>query len=251
MPSAFKRIMSPLRGWDGLLYACSSLRFSRSIWWSYVVRRIYQGISMPRVSYVFIIIFVLLPAYSYAQNCGFKPNPQFGCKIGRCVNGKWEQVCGGSELDSDAKSINEMIANPRVADIAGALEKNQKRKDAAEARRIQAESEKALADPSEKQTKISTFNELRKTDKAASEMYMLGIVASFNSANSMLQLKQMPPLYCQPQTLVLNLENYMSIFDVKYELSRANIESSKETLNIGVSDVLLFGLIDTFPCEKR
>lgn len=25
--------------------------------------------------------------------CGFKPFPAFGCSIGRCVNGKWEQVC--------------------------------------------------------------------------------------------------------------------------------------------------------------
>ena len=206
---------------------------------------------MSRILYVFIIISALLPAYSYAQNCGFKPYPQFGCKIDRCLNGKWEQVCGGSESDSDSKSINEMIGNPKVADIAGAMEQNQKRKDAAEARRIEAESEKALAEPTAKQTKISTFNTLRKTDKAAAEMYMLGIVASFNSANSMLQLKQMPRLYCQPQTLVLNLENYLSIFDVKYERSKANIESSKETLDIGVSDVLLFGLIETFPCEKK
>ena len=206
---------------------------------------------MPRIFYVFIIVSALLPAYSYAQTCGFKPYPKFGCKIGRCVNGQWEQVCGTSESDSDSKSINEMIANPKVLDIAGAMERNQKRKDAAEARRIGAESEKALAKPTAKQTKISAFNELRKTDEAAAELYMLGIVASFNTANSMLQLKQMPPLYCQPQTLVLNMENYMSIFDVKYERNKANIESSKETLNIGVSDVLLFGLIDTFPCEQK
>lgn len=206
---------------------------------------------MLRIFYVFIIISVLLPVYSYAQNCGFKPYAQLGCKIGRCVNGKWEQVCGSSESDSDSKSINEMIANPKVADIAGAMEKNQKRKDAAEARRVTAGSEKSFTEPAAKQTKISTFNELRKTDKAAAEMYMLGLAASFNSANSMLQLKQMPLLYCQPQTLVLNLENYMSIFDVKYEKSKAMIESSKETLDIGVSDVLLFGLIEAFPCERK
>ena len=25
--------------------------------------------------------------------CGLKPVPDVGCRIGRCVNGKWEQVC--------------------------------------------------------------------------------------------------------------------------------------------------------------
>jgi len=30
---------------------------------------------------------------SYNMTCGFKPFPQLGCQIGRCVNGAWEQVC--------------------------------------------------------------------------------------------------------------------------------------------------------------
>jgi hypothetical protein len=25
--------------------------------------------------------------------CGIKPIPEIGCKIGRCVDGEWEQVC--------------------------------------------------------------------------------------------------------------------------------------------------------------
>lgn len=29
----------------------------------------------------------------YSRACGFKPFPQLGCQIGRCVNGVWEQVC--------------------------------------------------------------------------------------------------------------------------------------------------------------
>ena len=32
---------------------------------------------------------------SSAQNltCGIKPIPEIGCRIGRCVDGMWEQVC--------------------------------------------------------------------------------------------------------------------------------------------------------------
>lgn len=29
----------------------------------------------------------------YSRACGFKPFPQLGCQIGRCVNGVWEQIC--------------------------------------------------------------------------------------------------------------------------------------------------------------
>jgi len=28
-----------------------------------------------------------------ALSCGLKPIPEIGCRIGRCVDGVWEQVC--------------------------------------------------------------------------------------------------------------------------------------------------------------
>ena len=28
--------------------------------------------------------------------CGIKPIPNIGCRIGRCVNGAWEQICDSS-----------------------------------------------------------------------------------------------------------------------------------------------------------
>ena len=30
---------------------------------------------------------------SFISECGWKPFPKMGCKIGRCVNGRWEQLC--------------------------------------------------------------------------------------------------------------------------------------------------------------
>ena len=32
-------------------------------------------------------------AGKFSMNCGIAPIPQLGCSIGRCVNGRWEQVC--------------------------------------------------------------------------------------------------------------------------------------------------------------
>jgi hypothetical protein len=32
-------------------------------------------------------------AEGQSQTCGLKPLPELGCRIGRCVNGAWEQIC--------------------------------------------------------------------------------------------------------------------------------------------------------------
>lgn len=30
---------------------------------------------------------------NWTRKCGYKPMPQLGCRIGDCVNGRWEQIC--------------------------------------------------------------------------------------------------------------------------------------------------------------
>jgi hypothetical protein len=45
---------------------------------------------------VLIVVGALaLSGGAWAQNltCGLKPIPDVGCRIGRCVDGAWEQVC--------------------------------------------------------------------------------------------------------------------------------------------------------------
>ena len=32
-------------------------------------------------------------ATSQSLTCGIKPIPNIGCRIGRCINGQWEQIC--------------------------------------------------------------------------------------------------------------------------------------------------------------
>jgi hypothetical protein len=40
--------------------------------------------------------YLVLAQYSSSLNCGLKPLPKIGHKIGRCVNGRWEQVSTGA-----------------------------------------------------------------------------------------------------------------------------------------------------------
>jgi hypothetical protein len=44
---------------------------------------------------VLVALAIAAPAVAPAQNltCGLKPIPEIGCRIGRCVDGVWEQVC--------------------------------------------------------------------------------------------------------------------------------------------------------------
>jgi len=57
-----------------------------------------EGISAMRA---FVVVLILALASTVApeveaQSCGIKPIPNIGCRIGRCVNGAWEQICDQS-----------------------------------------------------------------------------------------------------------------------------------------------------------
>jgi len=47
--------------------------------------------NLSRVAPIFVLL--LLSGFAFAQSCGIKPISHIGCKVGRCVDGKWEQVC--------------------------------------------------------------------------------------------------------------------------------------------------------------
>jgi hypothetical protein len=42
---------------------------------------------------VVLLSFSSSSVHSQSMTCGLKPLPQLGCRIGRCVNGAWEQIC--------------------------------------------------------------------------------------------------------------------------------------------------------------
>lgn len=37
-------------------------------------------------------------ASAQSASCGLKPLPELGCRIGRCVNGAWEQICDSNPV---------------------------------------------------------------------------------------------------------------------------------------------------------
>jgi len=56
------------------------------------------GMKRMRIAFGALILLTVsscTPNAASAQNltCGLKPIPEVGCRIGRCVDGAWEQVC--------------------------------------------------------------------------------------------------------------------------------------------------------------
>jgi hypothetical protein len=75
------------------------------------------------------------------------------------------------------------------------------------------------------------------------KVYISGAGAAFDWANVKMQVAGQKPLYCPPQELALNAENYISILD--REISK--YPASKQT---PIELILIDGLIGTFPCKK-
>jgi hypothetical protein len=54
-----------------------------------------NSISRSTLMLCLLMLLVIGAPVSQAQNlsCGLKPIPNIGCRIGRCVDGTWEQIC--------------------------------------------------------------------------------------------------------------------------------------------------------------
>ena len=51
-------------------------------------------------------------------SCGIKPIPQTGCRIGQCVNGKWQQVCSKT---SNTYNNNSTYGNQQATSLSCGL----------------------------------------------------------------------------------------------------------------------------------
>jgi hypothetical protein len=59
-----------------------------------------------QMKYLISLIVLLFCVHTQAQSlvCGLKPLPKVGCKIGQCIDGKWQQVCSNKNPYSNNNS---------------------------------------------------------------------------------------------------------------------------------------------------
>lgn len=53
----------------------------------------YTGELMKNTILIMSFLLLGMGCQAYAADCGPRPLPEGGCKVGTCVNGQWEQIC--------------------------------------------------------------------------------------------------------------------------------------------------------------
>jgi len=92
---------------------------------------------------------------------------------------------------------------------------------------------------------VQEYEERKNTSRDVLKIYINGVGEGYSWSNSILKQRGNPPLYCPPQKIALNADNYMAIID-------AQIAKMKKSgaIEIPVELILYLGLVDSFPCSK-
>jgi hypothetical protein len=83
--------------------------------------------------------------------------------------------------------------------------------------------------------------------KYIAKMFVMGIADGLNYANAELTLTRREPLFCTPDRLPLQFENFDLIVEQEAE-HLGEGDGKTKTLDYDVALVLMKGLIRTFPC---
>lgn len=95
---------------------------------------------------------------------------------------------------------------------------------------------------------VKVYLTLKKDDNSAIKMHIFGLVDGYMWSNEVQKAKGNIPLFCLPNNLTLNIENYISILDDEIEKQKKELDKkSIEELRIGL--LLLIGIATTFPCK--
>tara|TARA_B100001964_G_C13926261_1_gene462433 strand:- start:203 stop:649 length:447 start_codon:yes stop_codon:yes gene_type:complete len=97
---------------------------------------------------------------------------------------------------------------------------------------------------------VGYYSELKKTNPVYLKAHIGGVGNGLLTYNLILLGKD-EKLYCPPQTMALNADNYMEIIDdqIKYFASMQSPEGAAIE-NLSVEQLLLIGLIQEFPCTE-
>ena len=93
---------------------------------------------------------------------------------------------------------------------------------------------------------LSISNYEKSIDSKEIEIYLSGIGRGFLYSNLQLQEQGQNPLYCVPSTYSIGTKDYVEILESKIESLRAKKSGSSD---FDIEPLLLFGLIERFPCK--
>ena len=100
---------------------------------------------------------------------------------------------------------------------------------------------------------VKEYKAMKGQDKEAFMLYILGVGGGLAWANAFLKTNGASPIYsiyCQPPRLVLGADNYFRILDDEIERVRKK-NGFQETQDCPIEPLLLYGLMNTFPCNNK
>ncbi|MGB6210176.1 hypothetical protein [Pseudomonas mandelii] len=96
---------------------------------------------------------------------------------------------------------------------------------------------------------VETYNALNKSDPGQLLTYLSGIGNGYGWSNAYLtEWRKTPAMFCEPDKLALNGENFKDILEAEIKRSY-HPETEEDKTNNPIELLLLMGLIKTFPCD--
>lgn len=95
--------------------------------------------------------------------------------------------------------------------------------------------------PAHSEIALKSFNTAK--NNPTYRLYIGGVGVGLSWANIRMATKGIPPLYCQPESLALNSDNYISFIE------QAVAKEPDLHQDMPIELILLDALVDAFPCD--
>ena len=92
-------------------------------------------------------------------------------------------------------------------------------------------------------SKLNAYQALRKIDQDVFRLYIGAMADGMEWANTAIEVRGQPPLFCTPKSLALNSDNYIKLVDSEID------RTPTYTPDTDVALILLRALQRAFPCK--
>ena len=99
---------------------------------------------------------------------------------------------------------------------------------------------------------VKKYEELKRTplSREVLKNFIDGVGYGYSWSNTFLERRGDKKLYCEPQKILLNAENYIDIIDRQIAVLKKRNFQLQAIMETPVELLLYIGLVDSFPCSK-
>jgi hypothetical protein len=99
---------------------------------------------------------------------------------------------------------------------------------------------------------VKKYEELKRTSLSRNVLknFIDGVGYGYSWSNTFLERRGDKKLYCEPQKILLNAENYIDIIDTQIAVLKRSNLPLQAIMETPVELLLYIGLVDSFPCSR-